>query len=248
MALRPAVIRDQDKIDVRLTAEAEYLIPFTFIEALNEGTLFDRPAHAFLEAARERRLFHVLNRTTDNILGTGIIQASGDEKSSKQAEVGGLMFHPAARGFGLCSLLVKIMMVYAIKENGRDSPDEEYLAHVVDGNGAPLHSLLDAGFRPIGPVDVHRGDIDAVIDHMIKGGESVVHMHGVSVEIHEGGSRRHHSIRSGRRHSDDRRFLGCHSACRSQDLIRVAGRARTLCEPRLFREGVSRCIGDPPYL
>ena len=55
-------------------------IPFTFIEALNEGTLFDRPAHAFLDAARERRLFHVLNRTTDNIIGTGIIQsASGDE-------------------------------------------------------------------------------------------------------------------------------------------------------------------------
>ena len=41
MALRPAVIRDQDKIDVRLTSEAEYRIPFTFIEALNEGTLFD---------------------------------------------------------------------------------------------------------------------------------------------------------------------------------------------------------------
>ena len=45
------------------------------------------------------------------------------------------MFHPAARGFGLCSLLVKIMMIYAINESGRDSPDEEYLAHVVDGNG-----------------------------------------------------------------------------------------------------------------
>jgi hypothetical protein len=178
MALRPAVIRDQDKIDVRLTEEAEYLIPFTFIEALNEGTLFDRPAHAFLEAARERRLFHVLNRTTDNILGTGIIQGSGDEKSSKQAEVGGLMFHPAARGFGLCSLLVKIMMVYAIRESGRDSPDEKYLAHVIDGNGAPLHALHEAGFTPIGPVDVHRGDIDAVIDYMIKQGESVVHMHG----------------------------------------------------------------------
>jgi hypothetical protein len=76
MALRPPVIRDQDKIDVRLTSEAEYLIPFTFIEALNEGTLFDRPAHVFLDAARERRLFHVLNRTTDNIIGTGIIQAN----------------------------------------------------------------------------------------------------------------------------------------------------------------------------
>jgi hypothetical protein len=74
MASRPAVVRDQDRIDVRLTGEAEYLIPFTFIEALNEGTLFDRPAHAFLEAARERRLFQVMNRTTDNIIGTGIIQ------------------------------------------------------------------------------------------------------------------------------------------------------------------------------
>jgi hypothetical protein len=165
MALRPSVIRDQDRIDVRLTSEAEYRIPFTFIEALNE-------------AARERRLFQVLNRTTDNIIGTGIIQGCDNEKSAKEAEVGGLMFHPAARGFGLCSLLVKIMMVYAIKDSGRDSPDEEYLAHVVDGNGAPLHSLLEAGFRPIGPVDVHRGDIDAVIDHMIKGGESVVPMQG----------------------------------------------------------------------
>src|SRR5262245_50396369 len=178
MALRPPVIKDQDRIDVRLTGEAEYRIPFTFIEALNEGTLFDRPAHAFRDAARERRLFHVLNRTTDNIIGTGIIQGSGDESSTKQAEVGGLMFHPAARGFGLCSLLVKVMMVYAVKESGRDSPDEEYLAHVVDGNNAPLYSLHEAGFRPIGPVDVHRGEIDAVIDHMIKGEESVVHMHG----------------------------------------------------------------------
>ena len=88
------------------------------------------------------------------------------------------MFHSVARGFGLCSLLVKIMMVYAIKESGRDSPDEEYLAHIIDGNGAPLHSLLEAGFRPIGPVDVHRGDVDAVIDCMIRPGESVVHMHG----------------------------------------------------------------------
>jgi hypothetical protein len=88
------------------------------------------------------------------------------------------MFHPAARGFGLCSLLVKIMMVYAVKESGRDSPDEKYLAHVIDGNGAPLHALFEAGFKPIAPVDVHRGDIDAVIDYMIKGGGSVVHMHG----------------------------------------------------------------------
>jgi hypothetical protein len=171
---RPPVIRDQDSIEVRLTEEAEYRIPFTFIEALNEGTLADPPAHAFLDAARERRLFHVLNRTTENIIGTGVIQSASG--SAQQAEVGGLMFHPAARGFGLAALFVKIMMVYAIKESGRDLPDEKYLAHVVDGNGAPLHALLDAGFRPIGPVDVKRGEIDAVIDHMIKEGESAVRM------------------------------------------------------------------------
>ena len=99
---RPPVIRSQDRIDVRLTEEAEYRVPFTFIEALNEGTLADRPAHAFLDAARERRLFHVLNRTTDNIIGTGVIQLSSE--SAQQAEVGGLMFHPGARGFGLAAL------------------------------------------------------------------------------------------------------------------------------------------------
>jgi len=67
-------------------------------------------------------------------------------------------------------------MVYAVKESGRDSPDEQYLAHVVDGNGAPIHALLEAGFRPAGHVDVHRGEVDAVIDHMLMGGQSEVRM------------------------------------------------------------------------
>jgi hypothetical protein len=179
MVHRPAVIRDHDRVEIRRTRESEYRIPFTFIEALNEGTLADRPAHAFLEAARERRLFHALNRTTENIVGTGVIQlASGGERAAQQAEVGGLMFHPAARGFGLASLFLKVMMVHAMSESGRDSPNQKYLAHVVDGNAAPLHALLEAGFRPIGRVDVHRGDIDAAIDHMITTGQSAAPMHG----------------------------------------------------------------------
>ena len=86
------------------------------------------------------------------------------------------MVHPAAREFGIASLLVKVMMLYAIKESGRDAPDEQYLAHVVDGNGGPIHALLEAGFTPAGHVDVHRGDIDAVIDHMLKDGESEVRL------------------------------------------------------------------------
>jgi hypothetical protein len=86
------------------------------------------------------------------------------------------MVHPAAREFGIASLLVKVMMLFAIKESGRDAPDEQYLAHVVDGNGRPIHALLEAGFTPAGHVDVHRGDIDAVIDHMLKDGESQVRL------------------------------------------------------------------------
>ena len=174
MVHRPAMIRDQDKVEIRLTREAEYRLPFTFIEALNEGTLFDRPAHVFRDAARQHRLFHVVNRTTENILGTGVVQptAGGGKSPVLAEEVGGLMVHPAAREFGIASLLVKVMMLYAIKESGRDAPDEQYLAHVVDGNGGPIHALLEAGFTPAGHVDIHRGDIDAVIDHMLGDGES----------------------------------------------------------------------------
>jgi hypothetical protein len=107
----------------------------------------------------------------------GVVQsASGGDKSANHAEVGGLMVHPAARGFGIASLLVKVMMVYATKESGHDTPEEQYLAHVVDGNGGPIHALLDAGFRPAGHVDVHRGNIDAAIDHMINDGESAVRL------------------------------------------------------------------------
>ena|SRR6516162_11586825 len=96
MVHRPTMIRDQDRVEIRLTREAEYRLPFTFIEALNEGTLFDRPAHVFRAAARQHRLFHVVNRTTENILGTGVVQlTSGGDKSLTQAEVGGLMVHPA---------------------------------------------------------------------------------------------------------------------------------------------------------
>lgn len=177
MTNRPAMIRDGDTVEIRLTKEAEYRIPFTFIEALNEGTLFDRPAHVFRDAAREHRLFHVLNRNTENILGTGVIQLASDRQGSPTpAEVGGLMVHPAARGFGIAGLLLKIMMVCAINRRRGDVAQDRYLAHVVDGNDGPIHALLDSGFTPSGHVEIHRGEIDAAFEHMLKAGESTVRM------------------------------------------------------------------------
>jgi len=179
------MIRDGDRVEIRLTREAEYRIPFTFIEALNEGTLFDRPAHVFREAAREQRLFHVLNRNTENVLGTGVIQlASGPQGSPAQAEVGGLMVHPAARGFGIASLLLKIMMVCAISRRRGEGAQDRYLAHVVDGNDGPIHALLDAGFSPAGHVEIHRGEIDAAFEHMLKSGKSTVRMQAFTFDRH----------------------------------------------------------------
>jgi hypothetical protein len=47
---------------------------------------------------------------------------------------------------------------------------------VAEGNGDPIHALLDAGIKPAGYVDVHRGDVDAAIDHMLKDGQSKIRM------------------------------------------------------------------------
>jgi predicted GNAT family acetyltransferase len=99
-----------------------------------DRTLSERDKIAELELENSQ-----LRQLVIDLLGweereTGVVQlASGRNKSPTQAEVGGLMVHPAARGFGIASLLVKVMMVYAVKESGRDAPDEQYLAHVVDG-------------------------------------------------------------------------------------------------------------------
>ena len=89
----------------------------------------------------------VATETTQNISGTGVAQPNiGPEtnRPSRAEEVGGLMVHPAAREFGIASLLVKVMMALRhSRESGRDAPDEQYLAHVVDGKAVPIHALLE---------------------------------------------------------------------------------------------------------
>ena len=180
MSVRPAVIRDQDKIDVRLTSEAEYRIPFTFIEALNEGTLFDRPAEAFLDAARERRLFQVLNRTTDNIIGTGIIQGSGNEKSAKEAEVGGLMGPPSR---------ARLRALLALSENHDGLRHQgEWSRLAGRGVSRPCRGRQrpPTAFTARGRLQANRGLC------LRSRGDRKVSL--VSLEVRQRGSRRHHSI------------------------------------------------------
>ena len=168
------MVRDQDTIEFRLTGKSEFMLPFVFVETLDEATMAERAPHVYQAAARERRLVHVLNRTTESILGTAVIQPSSDGKKPLHAEVGGMAVHPGARGFGIASYLLKVMMVYAVRESGRDQPGEEYVGHVLEGNVASVEAVLGAGFRPTGIVELHRNEIDAGIDHLIpKGGSAV---------------------------------------------------------------------------
>jgi len=183
MMHRPPVVRDGDRVSFRVTRPSEYRIAAAFIDALNEGTLFDRPARVYQEAAQARQLFHVLNLATDNIIGTAIVQeAPADERGHRaSAEVGGLMVHPAARGFGLATLLLQVVMVHELRHRRHDR-GEAFIAHVIDGNPGPVHALHTAGFEDTGPMIVHPGEVDADVSHMIPKGAAGVPMHGYHLD------------------------------------------------------------------
>ncbi|MEM9232064.1 MAG: hypothetical protein AAGB10_20930, partial [Pseudomonadota bacterium] len=61
---RPNVFQNGDTLVTLGATEADYRVPFTFIEALNDGVLFDRPASAFRDAAHAHRLFEIVNQRT----------------------------------------------------------------------------------------------------------------------------------------------------------------------------------------
>ena len=51
--------------------------------------------------------------------------------------------------------------------------DEDYIAHVVDGNRGPIHALLAAGFEDLGPMKLHPGEFDGHIEHMMAPGRKL---------------------------------------------------------------------------
>ena len=57
---RPSLFNNSDMLTFRQTPASEYRIPYTFVESLNEGTLFDRSARTFEQAARTQRLYDVV--------------------------------------------------------------------------------------------------------------------------------------------------------------------------------------------
>jgi hypothetical protein len=106
----PSLFTDSDVLTFRETPASDYRIPYTFVESLNEGTLFDRSARTFEEAARTQRLYDVIVGEDQRIIGAGMLQDSFKEADGhhREEELGALMVHPAARGIGIVGLMVKL--------------------------------------------------------------------------------------------------------------------------------------------
>ena len=176
---RPSLFNDSDMLTFRQTPASEYRIPYTFVESLNEGTLFDRLARTFEEAARTQRLYDVVVGEDQRIIGAGMLQDTLTEADGhhREEELGALMVHPAARGIGIVGLLIKLMLVHRYAVLRASDTEEDYIAHVVDGNRGPIHALLAAGFEDLGPMKLHPGEFDGHIEHMMAPGENYVPMH-----------------------------------------------------------------------
>ena len=146
MINRPPLFSDSDTLTFRQTPASEYRIAYTFVESLNEGTLFDRSARTFEEAARTQRLYDVLVGEDQRIIGVGMLQDTLKEADGqqRQEELGALMVHPAARGIGIVGLMIKLILVHRYAVLRTSDTEESYIAHVVDGNRGPIHPLLAA--------------------------------------------------------------------------------------------------------
>jgi GNAT superfamily N-acetyltransferase len=179
MVHRPVLFKNKERLRFRRTPQSEYRIPYTFVDALNEGTLFDRSLRVFEEAARCERLYDVVAGADQRMVGVGMLQDTFKDADDRhrEEELGCLMIHPAARGFGIAKLMIKLILVhrYAVQRRGRT--EEDFIAHVVDGNAGPIHALLAAGFQVIGPVKLHPGEFDGAVEHMIAPGQNFVPMH-----------------------------------------------------------------------
>ncbi|MFY2822336.1 hypothetical protein [Ruegeria sp. MALMAid1280] len=156
----------------------EYRIPYIFVEALNEGTLFERSSRIFEEAARSGHLYDVVVGKDKQIICTGMLQdtLTGADGQHREEELCGLMVHPAARGIGVVGLMIKLMLVHCHAILRDNSTVEDYIAHGVDGNRGPIHALLATGIEDMGAMKLHPGEFDGHIEHMMAPGEDYVPM------------------------------------------------------------------------
>jgi hypothetical protein len=128
---RPSLFNESDVLTFQQTPLSDYRIPYTFVEALNDGTLFDRSSRIFEEAARTQRLYDVVVGEDQRIIGAGMLQDTLKDADGqhREEELGGLMVHPAARGIGIVGLMIELMLVHRYAVLGRGEAEEDYIAH-----------------------------------------------------------------------------------------------------------------------
>lgn len=178
----PSHLRDGDILYFRMTEADDSRAVFTFVDTLNQGTLFDRPPSVFRNAAKRHRLFELQNAShNDALLGTLIIQDNHVDEPNRQreSELGGLVVHPGARGLRLGSLLTRIGLLHDLVRSKANNWQSTYQAHFTEGNTNPESSFRKCGFVPAGDTVVHRGEIDASLEHMIEDGSDGVIMRRV---------------------------------------------------------------------
>ncbi len=172
-------LRDGDTLRLNVTKADDSRAVFTFVDTLNQGTLFDRPPSVFRNAAKEHRLFELQNASyNDALLGTLIIQDNHVDavNQRRESELGGLVVHPGARGFRLGSLLTRLGLLHDLVRSKSEDWDSSYQAHFVQGNTDPEASFRKCGFVPVGDTVVHRGEIDASLEYMLQDGADGVTM------------------------------------------------------------------------
>ena len=130
-------------------------------------------------AARTQRLYDVVVGEDERVIAAGMLQDTLKEADGRrrEEELGALMVHPAARGIGIVGLMVKLVLVHRYAVLCNADTEEDYIAHVVDGNLGPIHALLAAGFEDLGPMKLHPGEFDGHVEHMMAPGEDYVPMH-----------------------------------------------------------------------
>jgi hypothetical protein len=175
----PTHIRDGDRLSFRMTEATDTRAVYTFVDTLNQGTLFDRPPAVFRNAALQHRLFELQNNSRgDTLLGTIIIQDNAVDKNTRrrESELGGLVVHPGARGQRLASLLTRVSLLHDLIRAKSSGWDCEYQAHLAKGNTGPELALKECGFIPAGNTVVYRGEVDASLEHMLEDGADGVLM------------------------------------------------------------------------
>jgi Acetyltransferase (GNAT) family len=161
---RPPVVNSGDVIEIVRTPPAAVRIVNQFVCDLNEPGLLQRTPKYFTQAAADKNLIHAEIKRTWHVVAC-VSFIPGRHETNTTYELTGLVVHPDVRGFTLASILIKASMIYHLGQVA--DHNDEYIAHVLDGNEGPIAALTEVGFRFERKIELPRGVLGGALDHTI---------------------------------------------------------------------------------